>query len=176
MLNPNYLNPLDIFKGTFSPLALQGLYMSLGVFIIDQITKAYVLYGLGLNLYERVTILPFFHITLVHNIGVSFGLLAAEGVGRWLLVIFSVIVSIGLLSWLKKSDNRFLSIALGLILGGALGNALDRSIYGYVVDFLDFSDMHFPWVFNVADSAITVGVILLLAQQFFTPSQPDQTN
>jgi signal peptidase II len=175
---PNFsdLNLSELLKGPISPIARQGLLMALGVFILDQITKAYVLYGLGLNLYERVTILPFFNITLVHNIGVSFGLLAAEGIGRWLLVLFSVIVSIGLFSWLKKSDNRFLSLALGLIIGGALGNALDRSLYGYVVDFLDFSELHFPWVFNVADSAITIGVILLFTQQFFTPSQPDQTN
>jgi signal peptidase II len=165
---------LDNLTSPLSTMARKGLFLALGIFILDQISKIWVLHGLGLNLFERVTILPFFHITLVHNIGVSFGLLAAEGLGRWLLVLFSIIVSIGLLSWLKKADNPYLSLALGLIIGGALGNALDRALYGYVIDFIDFSDLHFPWVFNVADSAITVGVILLLAQQFLTPSEPAQ--
>jgi len=166
----------ELIKSPITPLARQGLFLALSVFILDQLTKAWVLHGLGLNLYERVTILPFFHITLVHNIGVSFGLLAADGVGRWLLVCFSVIVSLFLFTWLKKADNRLLSLALGLIIGGALGNALDRTLYGYVIDFLDFSDLMFPWVFNIADSAITIGVILLLAQQFLTPSEPAQTH
>jgi signal peptidase II len=114
------------------------------------------------QLMQKVTILPFFALTLVHNMGISFGLMESSGIGRWLLVLFSLAVSGFLFDWLRKSDTPLMAWGLGLIIGGAVGNAIDRLRFGYVVDFLDFSGLHFPWVFNVADAGISVGVAILL--------------
>lgn len=134
------------------------------VVILDQLTKAWVLDGLGLRIEgESHAILPpLFNVTLVHNLGVSFGLFG-DGSGRWMLSLFSVIVA-GLLGWwATRTDRRLLVSAIGLVIGGALGNVIDRVRFGYVVDFLDFSGTHvFPWVFNIADSAISIGVVLLI--------------
>lgn len=134
------------------------------VVILDQLTKAWVLNGLGLRIEgESHAILPpLFNVTLVHNLGVSFGLFG-DGSGRWMLSLFSMIVA-GLLGWwATRADRRLLVSAIGLVIGGALGNVIDRVRFGYVVDFLDFSGTHvFPWVFNIADSAISVGVVLLI--------------
>ena len=91
---------------------------------------------------------------------------------RWVLAVFSLAVSIGLAVWVRKVARPLTAIAIGLIIGGALGNLIDRVRFGWVVDFLDFSGLHFPWVFNVADSGITVGVALLLAETLLTPDKP----
>jgi len=134
------------------------------VVIFDQLTKAWVLNGLGLRIEgESHAILPpLFNVTLVHNLGVSFGLFG-DGSGRWMLSLFSVMVA-GLLGWwATRTDRRLLVSAIGLVIGGALGNVIDRVRFGYVIDFLDFSGTHvFPWVFNIADSAISIGVVLLI--------------
>jgi signal peptidase II len=131
----------------------------------DQISKAWVVGPLHLDDFGSVPVLPpFFRLTLVENRGVSFGLLSADTpVGRWMLVIMAGVVVAGLIWWVRKADRPLFAIAVGLVIGGALGNNLiDRARIGRVIDFLDFSGLDFPWVFNVADSAITVGVILLL--------------
>ncbi len=142
------------------------------VVILDQLTKAWVLDGLGLRIEgeSHAVLPPLFNVTLVHNLGVSFGLFG-DGSGRWMLSLFSVIVA-GLLGWwATRADRRLLVSAIGLVIGGALGNVIDRVRFGYVVDFLDFSGPHFflgsirvsfPWVFNIADSAISIGVVLLI--------------
>jgi len=119
-------------------------------------------------------VLPFFHLTSVANVGVSLGLLQAGGeLGRWLLVLFSAVVVIALAIWITRMTRLWTALALGLIMGGAIGNNLiDRVRFGAVVDFLDFSRLGFPWVFNLADSAITVGVVLLLLDSLLTPSAP----
>lgn len=145
------------------------------VIILDQLTKAWVLSGLhmlddgGAMLdrelwgYRSVAVLgDIFRITFVANDGVSFGLFG-DGSARWFLSVFSVIVAAGLGWWAMKADRRLLITALGLVMGGAIGNVIDRIRFGFVVDFLDFSGTGvFPWVFNIADSAITVGVVLLI--------------
>ena len=139
------------------------------VIVIDQLTKAWVLSGLDLQEVGRVVVAPpIFNLTWVENRGVSFGLFG-DGSARWMLSVFSVGVA-GLLGWWAlKADRRLLITAIGLVMGGAIGNVIDRIRFGYVVDFIDFSGTgFFPWVFNVADSAITVGVILLILDSLLT--------
>jgi len=139
------------------------------VIVVDQLTKAWVLDLDGAR-YEGLltTVIPsVFRLSMVHNDGVSFGLFGG-GAARWGLSVFSLIVA-GLLGrWATKVDRRLLITAIGLVMGGALGNVIDRIRFGYVVDFLDFSAIGFPYVFNVADSAITIGVVLLLADTFLS--------
>ena len=122
-------------------------------------------------------VLPIFNLTLVYNRGVSFGLFQSpEGQEaiRWTLAVFSLVVALGLIVWVRKVIKPLTAVAIGLIIGGALGNLIDRVRFGYVVDFLDFSGLHFPWVFNVADSGITIGVALLLAETLLTPDKVKQ--
>jgi signal peptidase II len=140
------------------------------VFLADQLSKLWVLRGLDLNgpaSSGQIEILPFFNLTMVWNMGISFGLFPAENtVMRVVFIVFSVAVSIYLASWIWRSTRQLQAIACGMIIGGALGNALDRIIHGAVADFLDFSGLYFPWVFNIADAAISVGVVLLLLDFF----------
>ena len=111
---------------------------------------------------------PVLRFTFVQNTGVSFGLFGG-GEARWGLTIFSVLVSGALAWWATRADRRLLITAIGLVIGGALGNVIDRVRFGYVVDFIDVSGTGvFPWVFNVADSAITIGVVLLIIDSFLS--------
>lgn len=119
-----------------------------------------------LVLYERVAMLPFFNLTLVYNKGAAFSMLGNQsGWQRWFLSLVAVGMSVLIIYWMKKNNDmpKAHKIGLMLILGGALGNLLDRLRFGYVIDFLDFywGIYHFP-AFNIADSAITCGAILLL--------------
>ncbi len=133
------------------------------ILVLDQVSKAWVLYGLRLADLGTLPLLPFFRLSLVWNRGFSFGLLSQVDLARWLLSVFSIGVAIALALWARRSTRLLPALGLGLIIGGAVGNAVDRVRMGAVVDFLDFTGSHvFPWVFNVADSGITVGVILLL--------------
>lgn len=143
-------------------LALTAYAFALIVIVIDQMTKAWMI-GLDLRELGQIPVWPgVFNFTWVENTGVSFGLFGG-GEARWVLTVFSIAVSGVLAWWATKANSRLLITAFGLIMGGALGNVIDRIRFGYVVDFLDFSDTGlFRFVFNVADSAITVGVILLL--------------
>jgi signal peptidase II len=111
---------------------------------------------------------------MVWNRGVSFGLLRAnEDLARWGLVALSFLISGVFFWWLRGADRRLTAAALGLVIGGALGNVVDRIRFGAVADFLDFHGLWFPWVFNVADAAITVGAILLAVDMvFFTETEP----
>ncbi len=144
------------------------------VVVLDQASKAYVTGPLHLGERGQIPVLPFFKLSSVANPGVSFGFLRADTpLGRWLLVAFSAVVVVGLAVWAARQSRIWTAVAVGLIMGGAIGNNLiDRARYGAVVDFLDFSGLGFIWVFNVADSAITVGVVLLLLDSFLTPNKP----
>ena len=125
----------------------------------------------------RIHVLPFFDLTLVWNKGVSFGLLGAGSlVGRIALIMFSLAISGVVCHWLWTAKRLRPAVALGLILGGALGNVMDRIYFGRVFDFLDFSRLGFPWIFNIADSAITVGVALLVADAFFDKGSAEGKN
>ena len=131
--------------------------------VLDQLSKWWVLYVFDLPSKASVPVGGPFSLTMVWNKGVSFGLLRAEqDLTRWALVVFSLAVAAFLAVWARKIEKPLLAIAVGLVMGGAVGNAIDRARFGAVADFLDFKALYFPWVFNVADSAITVGVVLLL--------------
>jgi signal peptidase II len=145
-------------------LAIASYGIAAVVIALDQLTKAWVLYGLHLREVGRVEVLdPIFNLSFVLNRGVSFGLLTSGETGRWLLTAFSIGVAGLLAGWACRAERRLLSAAIGLVMGGALGNVIDRIRFGGVVDFLDFSGTGlFPWVFNIADSAISVGVVLLV--------------
>lgn len=148
---------------------LKWLWLTALIFILDVLTKLWA--SNALSLYESIPIAPFFNITLAHNTGAAFSFLAdAGGWQRWFFTVIAIVVSIVIVVWLKRLpvDERLQAVALASVLGGALGNVLDRLMYGYVVDFLDFyyQDYHWP-AFNVADIAIVVGAGLLIWHSFF---------
>ncbi|MFM9977765.1 MAG: signal peptidase II [Sphingomonadaceae bacterium] len=148
---------------------LLGLIIAAIVFAADQFAKYMVMVPLDLKARGQIEVLPFFNLTWVENYGVSMGMLTADtDTGRWLLVAMTGVITIGVLIWLWREKNRQDVFALGLVLGGALGNILDRVRFGHVVDFADlhFGDFRPFLVFNVADAAITIGVILLLIRAF----------
>jgi signal peptidase II len=155
-----------------TPLGVYAFVLAAVVVILDQLSKWWVLNILHLPERGQIPVLPFFRLSMVMNPGVSFGLLRADTpLGRGLLVGSAMLVVIALAVWVRRADRPLFATALGLVIGGALGNNLiDRARIGQVVDFLDFSGLMFPWVFNIADSAISVGVVLLLADSFFGPS------
>ncbi|WP_165190262.1 signal peptidase II [Caulobacter soli] len=137
--------------------------------VLDQISKAWILSTLGTAPGASQHVVGPFYLTLVHNLGMSFGLFRGSELSRWLLTLFSAVVVVGLAVWARKAVKPLMAGGIGLIIGGAFGNNLiDRVRYGYVVDFIDVSRLHFPWVFNVADSAISVGVCLLLLDSFLS--------
>lgn len=144
-------------------IAYAAFGLALLVIILDQWTKAWMISGLELQEMRHIPVLPpVFNLTWVENRGVSFGLFG-DGSARWFLSVFSVVVAGVLGWWALRTDRRMLITAIGLVMGGALGNVIDRIRFGYVVDFIDVSGIgFFPWIFNVADSAITIGVILLI--------------
>jgi signal peptidase II len=156
-------------------LGLFAYVLAAAVVILDQLSKAWVLNGLHLAERGQIPLLPIFRLTMVMNRGVSFGLMRADDpLGRWLLVVAALAVVIVLAAWVRQADRPLFAAALGLVIGGALGNNLiDRARLGEVVDFLDFSGLYFPWVFNVADSAISVGVALLLLDSFMPAKAAD---
>jgi signal peptidase II len=147
-----------------SRLGMVAYLLAAFVVLIDQISKAWVMGPLDLPGRGVIPVLPIFRLTMVMNRGVSFGLLRADNpVGRWLLVGAALAVVLFLIGWVRNTQRPLFAVSVGLVIGGALGNNLiDRVRIGQVVDFLDFSGLYFPWVFNIADSAITIGVILLL--------------
>jgi signal peptidase II len=142
---------------------LRWLALSAAVIAIDLATKAWASAAFQLN--EAREVLPVFNLVLAHNPGAAFSFLAdASGWQRWLFTAITLVISIALVVGLKRQDrNPLVATAFALVLGGALGNLYDRLTLGYVVDFLDFhwGGRHFP-AFNAADSAITIGVALLL--------------
>jgi len=144
------------------------LWLSVAVIVLDQATKFLV--TRFLDLYERVEVLPVLDFTLLHNTGAAFSILAgASGWQRWFFIVLAVAVSLALVIWLWRlpRGDRLIAIALALVLGGALGNLIDRVRHGYVVDFIHahWGAAYFP-AFNIADSAITVGAALLILDAF----------
>jgi signal peptidase II len=154
-------------------LAIYAYALAASVVVLDQLSKWWILQVVNLPARQSVPVLPFFSLTYVPNLGVSFGLLKAHSeFGRWGLVAFSacVVVALAISAW--RVHKRITAAAIGLIMGGALGNnIIDRARLGAVTDFLDFTALHFPWVFNVADSAINIGVVLLLAEMLLSPKK-----
>jgi signal peptidase II len=146
-----------------------GALVALIVLALDQASKWWLLHVYDIAARSPVEVTSFFNLVMTWNRGVSFGLLSGHGdMGRWVLAGFAVAVSVALAVWMLRAATLLISLALGLIIGGALGNAIDRVVYGAVADFFDFhlAGWHF-WAFNVADSAISAGVALLLWDAFF---------
>lgn len=145
---------------------LKWLWLSLLTVALDQGSKIAV--DNGMQLYESIPLLPFFNLTYVHNTGAAFSFLSeAGGWQRWFFAALALTISMVLGVWLTRLQKHetFLAIALSLVLGGAIGNLIDRLIYGYVIDFLDvyYGAWHWP-AFNIADSAITLGVALMFLE------------
>lgn len=140
------------------------LWLSLIVILLDQASKQ-VAESL-LTLYESVKVLPFFDLTLLYNKGAAFSFLSNQsGWQRWFFIVLAVVVCIVLIGWLwrLKREERWVAVALSLIIGGAIGNVIDRILFGQVIDFFHFHyQQHYFPAFNVADSAITIGVIVML--------------
>jgi signal peptidase II len=148
-----------------------GLAIALLVFVLDQLAKWWVLGPLALRQAQQIYLLPIFQFTYTENNGISLGLLnATNPTGRWMLVALTGAIAIGVAYWIGREKHRIDQLALGMVLGGALGNILDRTRHGYVVDFLDlhFGDFRPFLVFNVGDAAISIAVVILLLRAFLT--------
>ena len=151
-------------------LALIAYVLALIVIVSDQALKYWVLDVFGLPERFSAPVAGPFYLTMVWNKGVSFGVLNTDAEWtRWVLSAFSLVVAGALAVWAWKVDRPILALAVGLIIGGAVGNAIDRLRLGAVTDFLDFTRLMFPWVFNLADSAISVGSVLLIWDLFLAP-------
>ena len=154
------------------------------VVIIDQWSKWLILKTPQLNALDclnlpqrcgQIELSAVFDLTMVWNRGVSFGTMQSDGPMRWVLVALTLAIAIGFAIWLTRADRRGTALALALVVGGAIGNVIDRVRFGAVVDFLDFSGLYFIWVFNVADAAISVGAVLLFLDQILM-SRRDASN
>ena len=149
------------------------------IFLADQLSKWLVIGPLQLQTIRQIPVLPIFNLTWTENRGISLGLLTADGeLGRWLLVAMTAAIAGGIAWWITREHNRWDQLSLGMVLGGAIGNILDRVRFGYVVDFADlhFGDFRPFLVFNVADAAISIGVVILLLRAFLArPKAPEET-
>jgi signal peptidase II len=160
----NYVNSPDARINKFTP----WIWISIAIIIADQITKIvadqYLQYG------QPVAVMPMFNFTLLYNTGAAFSFLSnAGGWQRWFFIFLSSSISVVLIIWLYKlpAQQKFQTLSLALILGGAIGNLIDRSLYGHVIDFLDVYYQHRHWpTFNIADSAISIGAVMLIIDSF----------
>jgi len=153
-----------------------GLMIAGIVWFLDQAIKNWVRFDLDLPTVKSVEILPFFRLTWMQNFGISLGLFTAGSVeGRFLLVALTSAIAMFVLVWIFRERKMGDIAALGLVLGGALGNIQDRALLGYVVDY---ADLHFgEWrpflIFNLADAAITIGVLIILARSLLSREKPE---
>ena len=143
---------------------MKWLWLSVLIVVLDQITKAIATHYL--QMHAPIAVMPGLNFTLMHNTGAAFSMLSqAGGWQRWFFIILAVVISIVIIFWLVNlpKKKRWVACALAFILGGAIGNLWDRILLSYVVDFIDvyYQSAHFP-AFNVADSAITIGAIMLI--------------
>jgi signal peptidase II len=161
-----------------SPVArhrLVGLGVAGAIFALDQGVKSLMVGPLALQVRGVIPLLPFFDLRWTENYGVSLGLLTARSMEmRWALVALTGLIAFGVLVWLLRERNRWDIVALAAVLGGALGNIVDRYTLGFVIDY---ADLHFgafrPFlIFNIADAAITLGVVLLLARSLLLRDKP----
>ncbi len=160
--------------------------IALAIFVVDQISKFVMIGPLALQARGQIVLLPIFNFTWVQNFGISLGLAQAQNdAQRWLLVALTAAIALAVVWWIRREDKAGDRFALGLVLGGALGNIVDRVRFGYVVDFLDlhFGEVRPFYVFNVADAAISIGVVILLLRALLvrdtvskTDKAPEGTN
>ncbi len=159
MMRSNYLS---------GPFTRFGVIVAGLVCLIDQASKLYLLFVFDLTANGPVRLGPFFDFVVTRNTGISYGLFQTQGaLGQWLLLALKALAVVLLWVWLARSQGRLAALSLGLIIGGAVGNAIDRLAYGWVFDFVFFhvstASWRFDWyVFNLADVAIVAGVICLL--------------
>ncbi len=147
------------------------LWLTALIIVLDQVSKLWA--SAALQLYQSIEVLPFFNITLVHNPGAAFSFLSnASGWQRWFFTGLAIVFSVVILVWMRRlgAGERRQAAALAFILGGAIGNVLDRLQHGHVVDFIDvyYRDWHWP-AFNVADSAIFIGAALMILDALVGP-------
>ena len=146
--------------------------LALIVFAVDQLVKWLVTGPIGIErIGDQLVLLPIFNLTYTENYGISLGLFQAESdTGRWVLVGITAAIAAAVAFWITREKNRTDRVALGLVLGGALGNILDRVRLGYVVDYADlhFGEFRPFYIFNVADAAISIGVVILLLRAFLS--------
>lgn len=149
------------FWGPYNPL---GLFVALFALAADQLHKYWMIEIYGIAERGRVAITSFLDLVMAWNPGISYGLLPQDSLlGRLLLIGFSAVAVIALFLWMSNSASRLVAVSLGLIIGGAIGNLIDRLVYGAVADFFSFHFAGFYWyIFNIADVAITMGVIGLI--------------
>lgn len=154
-------------------LFYRAMALAVVVILADQASK-WAIAGLFIDPFQVIELTPFFNLVAAHNTGVSFSML--QGMGPWLLILGATGVSLVLIGWLMKLTTLLPALAVGLVVGGALGNVIDRVRLGAVFDFLDFywGNWHFP-AFNLADSAISVGVALLLLDGLFHRADQGKT-
>lgn len=154
-------------------LRKMAVAIALVVLIVDQFVKYWVTGPMGIDYPgAELNLLPVFTLRFVQNFGVSLGLLqAGSEFARWALVAMTAIIATGVAVWIRRERQKPELIGLGLVLGGALGNIVDRVRFGYVVDYADFHVFGYsPFlVFNIADAAISIGVVILLVRALFTP-------
>jgi len=151
-----------------NPARRLGLATVLIIFLADQALKLWMLYGVGLAENGPFDLTSFLTIVLAWNRGISYGLFQqGTDLGRWFLVVISFVAAVWLWRWMWRSHDKLTVLSLALIIGGALGNGVDRAVYGAVVDFVHFHWGSFSWyIFNIADVAIVVGVVGLLYESF----------
>jgi signal peptidase II len=152
----------------WGPYSFTGAVLAVATLVCDQLHKAWMIAILDGSDRPKITITPFFDLVLVWNRGISYGLFKQNSdAGRWVLIGFAVAAVIALTFWLAQLQTRLAAASVGLIIGGALGNAIDRVHYGAVADFFSFHVAGFNWyVFNLADVAIVAGVVGLLYDSF----------
>ena len=146
-----------------------GFTIAAVVFLLEQLTKWWVTGPLNLQQVGQIELLPIFNFTWTANYGISLGLFqATSDFGRWVLVVITSAIAAGVAWWIGKEEHRGDQLALGMVLGGALGNIVDRIRFGYVADFADlhFGDFRPFLIFNVADAAISIGVAILILRAF----------
>ncbi len=157
---------------------LRWLWLSLAVILLDQSTKFAA--NALLVPYQPLPVTPFFNLTLMFNKGAAFSFLSeAGGWQRWFFIALALVVTVVLIGWLRglSPGQRAAALALSLIIGGAVGNLIDRVLLGQVVDFIQLYYRRWYWpAFNVADSAITVGVVIMLWDAVFARHQQEEKN
>jgi signal peptidase II len=153
----------------WGPLSPLGLGVAVLTAAVDQAHKAWMLYVFDIGARSPVRVAPFFDLVLVWNQGISYGLLPQESaVGRFGLIVFAFAASLALAAWLARVTTPLGAVSIGLIIGGAIGNVIDRIAYGAVADFFSLHVFGFQWyVFNIADAAIVAGVAGLLYESLF---------
>ena len=163
-------------RGAARALGL-GIGLAVATFALDQATKFYVFQTLDLSERGPIALLPILDLSFVWNHGISLGMFQqGSEAGRWVLVLLELGAVLLILFWMARTRSLLTTVALGLVAGGAVGNAVDRAVFGAVRDFLhlhggDIRWLDFPYIFNVADSGISLGVALLIIESLFAGAE-----